>query len=120
VLTETVRARVEAAVLRPGLSAAILTDRSPGAEERLREIATALQGEREMDLAGIRMLIAAGQIRDVDELAFMAVMGIALTTLSSAKPAMATFIGVDMDNPASRERLASGIADLLLHGLLPR
>ena len=120
VLTETVRARVEAAVLRPGLSAAILTDRSPGAEERLREIATALQGEREMDLAGIRMLIAAGQLRDVDELAFMAVMGIALTTLSSAKPAMATFIGVDMDDPASRERLASGIADLLLHGLLPR
>jgi hypothetical protein len=50
----------------------------------------------------------------------MAVMGIALTTLSSAKPAMATFIGVDMDDPASRERLASGIADLLLHGLLPR
>ena len=119
-LTETVRARVEASVLRPGLSAAILTDRSEGAEERLAEIATVLRAEREAERASLRAAMAVGLLRPIDEAAVMAVMGIALTTLSSAKPAMATLIGVDMDDEAARERLAHGIADLLLHGLLPR
>jgi hypothetical protein len=65
-------------------------------------------------------LIAAGQLRAVDEVAVMAVLGIALTMLSSAKPATAALLGLDLDDAASRERLAQGIADLLLHGLLPR
>jgi hypothetical protein len=33
---------------------------------------------------------------------------------------MAALLGLDMDDAATRERLARGIADLLLHGLLPR
>ncbi len=120
VLTERVRARVEAAVLRPGLSAAILTDTSEGAEARLDELASALQADRAAERQMLRTLIAAGQLRAVDEVAVAAVLGIALTTLSSAKPAMAALLGLDMDDAATRERLARGIADLLLHGLLPR
>jgi AcrR family transcriptional regulator len=120
VLTEKVRARVEAAVLRPGLSAAILTDTTEGADARFNELASALQADREAEREMLRSLIAAGQLRAVDEVAVMAVLGVALTTLSSAKPAIAVLLGVDMDDAASRERLAQGIADLLLHGLLPR
>lgn len=120
VLTERVRARVEAAVLRPGLSAAILTDTSEGAGARLAELASALQADRAVEREMLRSLIAAGQLRAVDEVAVAAVLGVALTTLSSAKPAMAALLGLDMDDAASRERLARGIADLLLHGLLPR
>ena len=84
------------------------------------EIATVLRAEREAERASLRAAMAVGLLRPIDEEAVMAVMGIALTTLSSAKPAMATLIGVDMDDEAARERLAHGIADLLLHGLLPR
>jgi TetR/AcrR family transcriptional regulator len=120
VLTEKVRARVEAAVLRPGLSAAILTDTSEGAEGRLRELASVLRPDREAEREMLRMAIAAGMVRGVDELAVMAIMGVALTTLSSAKPAMAALLDLDMDDAATRERLAEGIADILLLGLLPR
>jgi len=120
VLTEKVRARVEAAVLRPGLSAAILTDTSEGADVRFHELASALRPDREAEREMLRALIAAGQLREVDEVAVMAVLGVALTTLSSAKTAIAVLLGVDMDDAASRERLARGISDLLLHGLLPR
>ncbi len=120
VLTDKVRARVEAAVLRPGLSAAILTDTSEGAEARLVELASALQADRAVERELLRAAIAAGRLRAVDEVAVMAVLGVALTTLSSAKPAMAALLGLDMDDAASREHLARGIADLLLHGLLPR
>ena len=119
-LTERVRARVEAAVLRPGLSAAILTDTSEGADARLAELASATRADRESERAMLRALIAARQLRAVDEVAVMAVLGIALTMLSSAKPATAALLGLDLDDAASRERLAQGIADLLLHGLLPR
>jgi AcrR family transcriptional regulator len=120
VLTEKVRARVEAAVLRPGLSAAILTDTSEGADARLNELASALHADRAVERELLRALIEAGKLRAVDEVAVMAVLGVALTTLSSAKPAMAALLGLDMDDAATRERLARGIADLLLHGLLPR
>ncbi len=120
VLTEKVRARVEAAVLRPGLSAAILMDTSAGAEARLVELASALQADRAAEREMLRTLIAAGKLRAVDEVAVMAVLGVALTTLSSAKPAMAALLGLDMDDAVSRDQLARGIADLLLHGLLPR
>ena len=107
-------------VLRPGLSAAILTDTSEGAEARLDELASALQADRAAERELLRTLIAAGKLRAVDEVAVMAVLGVALTTLSSAKPAMAALLGLNMDDAGSRERLAEGIADLLLHGLLPR
>ena len=120
VLTEKVRARVEAAVLRPGLSAAILTDTSEGAGARFDELASALEGDRTAEREMLRALIEGGQLRPVDEVAVMAILGVALTTLSSAKPAMAALLGLDMDDAAARERLARGIADILLHGLLPR
>ena len=120
VLTGKVQARVEAAVLRPGLSAAILTDTSEGAEARLHELAAALRADREIEREMLRTLIAAGRLRAVDEVAVMAVLGVALTTLSSAKPAMAALLDLDMDDAATRERLAEGIADILLLGLLPR
>ena len=119
-LTETVRARVEASVLRPGLSAAILTDPSEGAAARLDALASALRTEQRSERERLRALIAAGQLRAVDEDAVLAVLGIALTTLSSAKPALAALLGLDMEDAAARERLTRGIADLLLHGLLPR
>jgi AcrR family transcriptional regulator len=120
VLTEKVRARIEAAVLRPGLSAAILTDTSEGAAARLDELASALKSDRAAERELLRTLIAANELRAVDEVAVMAVLGVALTTLSSAKPAMAALLGLDMDDAETRERLARGIADMLLHGLLPR
>lgn len=119
-LTERVHRRIEGAVLRPGLSAAILMDRSEGAEERLRQLAEALAPVRAVELQTLRALQASGHLRAVDEGALMAVLGVALSALSSAKPATRILLGLDMDDPAVRARLAHGITDLLLHGLLPR
>jgi AcrR family transcriptional regulator len=119
-LTERVRQRIEGAVLRPGLSAAILMDRSEGAEVRLRQLAEALAPVRAIELQTLRMLQASGHLREVDEGALMAVLGVALSSLSSAKPAIRILLGIDMDDPAVRDRLARGITDLLLRGLLPR
>jgi AcrR family transcriptional regulator len=119
-LTDRIRARIEGAVERPGLSAAVLMDGSAGAEARLRELVEALTPIRAVELEVLRALQASGQLRAVDPLALQAVMGIALSALTSAKPALRILVGLDLDEPAARERLARGIADLLLHGLLPR
>lgn len=119
-LTERVRRRIEGAVLRPGLSAAILTDSSEGAEGRLRELVDALASTRASERQVLRTLQAAGHLRDVDEDALIAVLGIALSSLSSAKTALRVLLNLDMDDPGARERLVHGISDLLLYGLLPR
>jgi AcrR family transcriptional regulator len=115
-----VRMRIEGAVQRPGLSAAVLLDGSAGAEARLRELVDALAPIRAVELETLRMLQASGHLRPVDEAALLSVMGVALSALSSAKPALRILLGVDLDEPAARERLARGISDLLLNGLLPR
>jgi len=119
-LSEQVRARIENAVVRPGLSGAILMDASPGAFERLSYLAEALTEPQRQELMIIKALQQAGLIRDVSVDALQVTVGIALSSLASAGPAIRALVGPDLGDADEREQLAAGIADLLLYGLLPR
>ena len=120
ILAAAIAASLKASVVRPGLSGRLLTDSSPAGEERLRYLAEATRTVRQTDRELLCSLRDGGAIRPVDIDAFLTLTGVALSTLSSSKSAVRELIGPDLDDDADRSRMVAGIADLLLHGLLPR
>jgi len=120
ILAAAIAARLNASVVRPGLSGRLLTDSSPEGQERLRYLAEATRSVRQTDRELLCALRDSGVIRPVDMDAFLTLTGIALSTLSSSKNAVRELIGPDLEDDADRSRMIAGITDLLLHGLLPR
>jgi hypothetical protein len=119
-LSQFVRARLEAAILRPGLSGAVLIDDMPANEERLRYLAEATSDLRKRNRQMILELRDRGDFRNIDVDAVRVVATIGLACLSSAKTAIRQLIGLDLDDESQRKALVDGITDLLLYGLLPR
>jgi AcrR family transcriptional regulator len=119
-LSRFVARRLEAAILRPGLSGAVLTDSMPANDERLRYLAKATSDLRQRNRQILVDLRDQGALRNIDVDAFRAVAVVGLGCLSSAKTAIRELIGVDMDDESQRNKLVEGITDLLLNGLLPR
>jgi len=119
-LREFVGQRIEAAVLRPGLSGALLTDQTDAGEERLRYLAEATSTLREKNRRWVLELRDRGSLRNIDVDALRVVLGIGLACVPSAKPAIRHLIGLDLDDESQRRSLVEGITDLLLNGLLPR
>ena len=115
-----IRSIIELAVLRPGVSGAILMDRSDGAEERLAYLAEALSETLARDRAMLSLLQEIGMMRPLDVRVVQVVVGVAMASLSSAAPAMRALTGVDVGDEAERQNIAAGIADLLLYGMVPR
>ena len=112
--------RLAAVVSRPGLSGKLLTDSSEAGKERLAYLANATASIRASDRALLESLKETGIIRSVDIDAVIAVIGIAISTLSSAKEAVRTLVGPDLDNDTDREKMVTAITDLLVNGLRPR
>ncbi len=118
-VSRSIAARVEAAVTRPGLSAAILLDGSPQAEQRLAVIMEAMGGQRDQVLQTMEMLVASGQLRPFDPRSLAALISIGLAALSSAPMALKTMLGIDVDDPAQRQRLITDLTQIVLRGVLP-
>lgn len=112
--------RIEHALTRPGLSAAVLTDPSGGARERLEYVAAATAESRRDNLLAMRALMDAGALRSMDPRSLAIAISIGLACISSAKTAIEVIYDVDLDESAQRDALTRDITDLLLHGLLPR
>ena len=119
-LAAAVAGRLEAVVSRPGLSGRLLTDASPAGEERLRYLANATKSIRETDRKLLESLRESGMIRQVDVDAVLTLIGIAISTLSSAKGAVRELIGPNLDDAAHRAHMVTAITDLLVNGLRPR
>ena len=119
-LAAAVSARLEAVVSRPGLSGRLLTDASPAGEERLRYLADATKSIRETDRRLLESLRDSGVIRPVDVDAVLAIIGVAISALSSAKGAVRELIGPNLDDANEREQMVNAITDLLVNGLRPR
>ena len=115
---EVLRARLEAAISRPGLSAAFLFDRSAGHEARLAALGARLRGVQERNLQVLAALSASGAIRVRDTEAVAAVLSVLLPTLSSAGPALRALYGFDLSDPDTRERLAAATTDVILRGMI--
>jgi TetR/AcrR family transcriptional regulator len=115
--------RIDRAMTRPGLSAAVLTDTSDGARDRLEYVAAATAEVQRANLLTLRSLMDAGALRSMDprSLAIAISIGLAgLACISSAKTAVDVLYDVDLDDTRQREALIQDITDLVLYGLLPR
>lgn len=115
---ELLRTRLEAAISRPGLSAAILFDRSAGHEARLAALGARLMEVQERNLQVLAALSASGILRVRDTDAVAAVLSVLLPTLSSAGPALRALYGLDLEDSDTRERLAAAVTDVILRGML--
>ena len=120
ILASAIARRLETAVTRPGLSGRLLTDSSPDGIARLKYLAEATRSIRANDRNLLVALKENQIIRDVDIDGVITVIGIAISTLSSAKGAVRELVGIDLDEEAERNRLVDAITDLLLNGLRPR
>ncbi len=112
--------RIERAMTRPGLSAAVLTDTSDGARDRLEYVAAATADVQRENLLTLRSLMDAGALRSMDPRSLAIAISVGLACISSAKTAINVLYDVELDDSLQRDALTKDITDLLLYGLLPR
>ena len=112
--------RIDRALTRPGLSAAMLTDPSEGARERLEYVAAATSELRRENLLTIASSMDSGLMRAIDPRTLAIVISVGLACISSAKNATDVLYDVDLDDKQARDTLTEEITELLLYGLLPR
>jgi AcrR family transcriptional regulator len=120
ILRWAIGAKLDAAVARPGLSGRLLADASTGGRERLRYLAEATHALRHSDRKLLEALRDNGTIRAVDLDAFVILIGIALSTLSSSKYAVRELVGPDLDDDSVRTRISAALTDIVLYGIIPR
>ncbi len=111
-------ARLNQAMTRPGLSGAVLMDRSDDAEGRLGYFAEAAQVMREQSPTQVEALIADGLIRQTNPVA-LAALALALACLASIDLALRTFLDIDITDEGQRDALVDDIVDVISHGVLP-
>ena len=116
-LLAALRSQFERSGVDPGLTAAMLQDRSEGAEARIAYLCEAIRPIVEDGRSRLREAIAAGAMRAVDVDVVLAVLGIGLSSLASAGPALERLFGIDLTDVSQRERFATTIADILIFGL---
>jgi AcrR family transcriptional regulator len=112
------RNTVHRALTRPGVTAAVWNDTTPGASERLDHLTAragaVLQEGRERLGAGI----ASGTLRPIDVNALLALVGLGITSVASSGDGLRRLFGIDIDDPTEQDRLADSLTDILLNGIL--
>lgn len=117
-LTELLRRRLEEVPFTLGLTAAMWHDPEDGAQERLDYLAEKATPVIEHSQRQIEALTAAGVVRPVDAGVVTALVALGLGSLANADEALRRLFGIDLDDPAARERFVAAISDVLLNGLL--
>jgi AcrR family transcriptional regulator len=111
---------LEQGVSRPGLLPALLSDRSPGSEERLAYVASRLNDAMSEPARRMRAFEADGVIRRVDQRALLVLTTIGVASIGGSADATRAIAGFDLSTAAGRRRLARGLADIIGLGILPR
>ena len=101
--------RIDRALTRPGLSAAMLTDPSEGAQDRLEYVAAATSDVRRENLVAIASIMDEGLMRAMDPRTLAIVISVGLSCISSAKAATNTLYDIDLDDKDVRENLSKEI-----------
>lgn len=108
--------RLRSLVVHGALVASILQEEGEGTSERRQRVLAAIDSERRQVLAGFERLADLGVIRRISPAVWTAISVFAVPAVGRALPALPAFdLGVDVDP----EAVLSGVADLLVHGLLP-
>ena len=116
-LRSVLRAQFDRASLEPGLTSAMLSDHSEGADARLAYLYEAVRPTLEEGRARLQAGIDGGLIREIDLDVVLALLGIGLSSLSSARPALRELFGIDLAQESERERFAATLTDILIRGL---
>lgn len=117
-LADRIRMALEVSSERPGFFAALLGDRSPGAEDRLAYLA---QRFRDLFTEPNRLLAELqqrGRARQVDPNVLMVLVAIGVGSIAGAPDAVRTIYGFDLTDSDERDRLATALADIIGNGLL--
>ncbi|MEM9467036.1 MAG: TetR/AcrR family transcriptional regulator [Actinomycetota bacterium] len=116
-LNELLRRQLSWSKTHPGLLQAILTDDAPGHEERHAYVAGKIRPAVDTARAVFPEFRRLGLARDIDLAVLAAVMLTGAGILATLPPAIAEVIGLDTE---STDRLADGLADLLMFGVISR
>lgn len=116
-LLAAVRTQLELPGLQLGLTAAMLSDRSEGAEERLDYLCDAVRPALAQARARIERAQQAGVVRPLDTEVLLALLSIGLGSLATGGSALRRLFGIDLDDPAEKDRLAAALGDIILSGI---
>ena len=116
-LRSVLRAQFDRASREPGLTSAMLSDHSEGADARLAYLYEAVRPTMEAGRARLEAGVDQGLIREVDLDVVLALLGIGLSSLSSARPALRQLFGIDLEEESERDRFAATLTDILIQGL---
>jgi AcrR family transcriptional regulator len=117
-MTNRLRQLIDEAALRPGLTAALWHDRDPGAPERQAYLADRIRPGLEAARQGLEQAKTLGLTRDVDVEILLALISLGITSVASSPAALRRLFDIDLGDEQGRDRLAAGLADLLLNGVL--
>ena len=116
-LNQRIRNSLDVSSARPGVLAALLSDRSPGHEDRFAHFAqrfSELFDEPANELADIQ---SGGLGRPVDPQALMVLLTIGITSIAGAPEAVRAIYDIDLTRPDERNRLADALADIIGNGI---
>ncbi|MDA8366567.1 MAG: TetR/AcrR family transcriptional regulator [Actinomycetota bacterium] len=114
------RAMIDRATLSPAATAAMWNDTGPGCDERIAYLVDKVRPRYDAYRDALEAAMAAGDIRTVEPGVVLAMVGLGITSMASAPAALRLLFGIDLDDQGQRDALASSLADVLLHGILPR
>lgn len=104
---------------RPGLVSALLSDREPGASERLDYLAQRFGPMAEQQTEILARRQREGTMRPVDLRALRLLMALGINSIAAAPEAVKQVYGYDLADPADRDHVASALADIIGNGLRP-
>lgn len=111
---------LEQGAARPGLLPALLSDRSPGSEERLAYLAERLTDAMADPARRMREFESSGVVRRFDQRTMFVLLTIGIASIGGASEATRAIAGFDLTTAGGRRRLAEGLADIIGLGILPR
>ena len=112
-----VRSRMDTLVAQGGIVLTVMSDTSPGAEQRRERLLAAISTQRDAALGALSTMAERGVTRPVSVTAWTVLSIAAIPAIAQAWP-MLERLGPDL--VVDRAAVLDEIADLLVRGLLPR
>jgi len=119
-LARHLRSQVERATRFPGLTAAMSNVTGPQEDEGLAYLVRRSRPVIDRSAALLRKAAARGTMRPVDVAAFLALVGLGLSSVASSRQGLRMLFDIDLDDPDAARGYVDALSDILLYGLLPR
>lgn len=115
---EILRKQMLRAAHVPGLTSATWNDQEEGAKERLEYLIERSKPRFDEIAKRVTTSQQLGLLREFDVPIFLALVSIGVSSVASSRAAMQGLYGLDLDDEATVDRFAAGLADILLYGVI--